>query len=247
MGIGRVTDSLLGEASELCVVVADGVGEGLNGRTEGGEFVGYRGDRPVRSSAAVLLDHGAECWVSVEGGAGGAGALGDAYECDGVAVAGEVDASAFDLVQGRGHPVWASVSAMSDMPQPCSFGGVVELTPDALLGEPPAEVGEQELRRPPVAGVRYRPAVGAKQDDPVDHLKDLGIEGNHSFGGEFPERDLQPGTVVADLVTQSSSRSSSSPIRNPQARCRRNPSAASSLSGCSVSVAVNRRSASIGR
>ena len=124
MGIGRVTDSLVGEASELCVVVADGVGEGLNSRTEeGGEFVGYRGDRPVRSSAAVLLDGGAECRVpsaecrvSVEGGAGGAGALGDAYECDGVAVAGEVDAIAFDLVQGRGHPVWASVSAMSESP-----------------------------------------------------------------------------------------------------------------------------------
>ena len=80
-------------------MVANGVGEGVDGRAEGGEFVGDRGDRPVRSSAAVLLDHGPEGLVAVEGGAGDAGAFGDTCECDGVAVAGKFDASTFDLVQ----------------------------------------------------------------------------------------------------------------------------------------------------
>src|SRR5665648_426334 len=47
--------------------------------------------------------------------------------------------------------------------------------------------------------------------------------------------------------TQSSSRSSSSPIRSPQARCRRSARAASSLPGFAVRAAVRRRSVSSGR
>ena len=86
------------------------------------------------------------------------------------------------------------------MPEPSGLSGVIELAADALLREPAPEIGEQELCRPSVARMRERPPVGADLDDPVDHVQDLGIKGNHAFGGELAERDFQPCPIPIDLV-----------------------------------------------
>ena len=56
--------SVAGESAELRVVVADGVGEGLDCLPEGREFVGERGDAAVRGGLLVVLDCRASDFVA---------------------------------------------------------------------------------------------------------------------------------------------------------------------------------------
>jgi len=93
--------SVGGESAELRVVVADGVGEGMDGLPEGRELVGERGDAAVRGGLLVVLDDGAECGVTVDRGPGDPGVFGDRGDSDGVAVSGEVGAGSFSLSRVR--------------------------------------------------------------------------------------------------------------------------------------------------
>ena len=61
-------------------------------------------------------------------------------------------------------------------------------------------VGEQELGRASGARMGKRPAGRACGGDPVDAGDGLVVAGDHAFGVELGERDLQPGAVATDLV-----------------------------------------------
>lgn len=87
-----------------------------------------------------------------------------------------------------------------DMAQAGDAGGVVELTADALLREPAAVAGEQELPRPAVARVWQGAARGSQCGDLVNHDEGFVVKRDHPFGVHLPQRDLQPGPVAVDLV-----------------------------------------------
>ena len=86
------------------------------------------------------------------------------------------------------------------VPEPGLFGGAVELEAQGGLAESPAVVGEEELDETPGARVDERTSLGARGDDAVDEGDRLVVEGDHPFGVELAERDLQPRAVARDLV-----------------------------------------------
>src|SRR5699024_1006546 len=89
-----------GEASELRVVVMDCVGEGLDGLSECGEFVGDRDDRAVGSGLPVVLDDGAGLSVPADRGPGDSGA-------------GQLDATPYKLA-------WLTIAWRRSLESACS-------------------------------------------------------------------------------------------------------------------------------
>lgn len=103
--------------------MADGIGEGLDGLAERGEFIGDRDDPPVRLGLPVVLDHGSQLGVAVNRAPGDSCMRGDRGDRNWVSAAGEVGAGSFDLVQrGAGHPVWVSVLTLSTSRRAMSLG-----------------------------------------------------------------------------------------------------------------------------
>ena len=96
----------------------------------------------------------------------------------------------------QGGGVGVTQLVRGDVVEPGGLGGSVEFGADRVLRQPPAVVGEQELGRPPVAGVGHRPPVAADLRDVVDQREDLGVERDHPLGVELAERDLQPAAVA---------------------------------------------------
>ena len=86
------------------------------------------------------------------------------------------------------------------VPEPGHLGGAAELEAQAPLAESAAVVGEEELGRTPVAGMKERTSLGARGDDAVDEGDCLVVEGDHPLGVELAERDFQPRAVARDLV-----------------------------------------------
>jgi hypothetical protein len=132
-----------------------------------------------------------------------------------------------------------------DVPDPGGLGAAGQFLADGGLGHAATVVGEQELGGATGAGVWQRSAGRAGGGDAVDEFDGLVVEGDHPFAVELAEGDFQPSAVAGDLVPQSSSRSSSSPMRSPTARASSNASAASRYSD-RWSASLRRRSASTG-
>jgi hypothetical protein len=61
-------------------------------------------------------------------------------------------------------------------------------------------VSEQELSGPSAAGVWHRSPVAAEDDDAVDQVEALCVDGHHPFGVEFAVGDLQPAAMIGNLV-----------------------------------------------
>ena len=98
-------------------------------------------------------------------------------------------------------------------------GGAVQLVAQACRGDPAALVGEQEVGEPAGAGVRQRAAGGAVRGDPVDELDGLVVDAAPSARcRSLPSGTFSQAPAPGTSCTQSSSRSSSSPIRIPVAR-----------------------------
>jgi hypothetical protein len=96
----------------------------------------------------------------------------------------------------QGGGVGVAQLVRGDVAQPGGARGPVEFGADAVLRQPPAVVGEQELGGPPVARVRHRPSRTADLGDVVDQREDLGVERDHPLGVELAERDFQPAAVA---------------------------------------------------
>lgn len=96
----------------------------------------------------------------------------------------------------QGGGVGVAQLVRGDVAQPGGARGPVEFGADAVLRQPPAVVGEQELRGPPVAGVGQRPAGAADLGDVIDQLQDVLVERDHPLGVELAERDFQPAAVA---------------------------------------------------
>ena len=87
-----------------------------------------------------------------------------------------------------------------DVADPGGFGAAGEFGTHGGLGEAAAVVGEQELGGSTGSWMRQRAAWGAGGGDTVDERYGFVVEGDHAFGVELAERDLEPGSVFGDLV-----------------------------------------------
>jgi hypothetical protein len=84
--------------------------------------------------------------------------------------------------------------------QPRGPAGTGQLVAQRLIRHALAEVGEEELGRPPGFRVLHRPAGRAGRGDAVDQRDGVVVKGDHALAVELAERDFQPGAGAGDLV-----------------------------------------------
>lgn len=114
-----------------------------------------------------------------------------------------------------------------DVPEACCVGCLVEFFAYGVVGELFSMVGEQDVCGAPVRGwIMGRPA------ERVVVMRSTRVRTLSSTGIMRSELSLPRGTLSQDPCPgiswmQSSSRSSSSPMRSPHARCTSSASAAS--------------------